>query len=97
MISIFVLLPMYFIAIQHERGGKWKPLVAVGVVALAIDVILNYTELALMTLDFPRKGEYTFSTRLQRLQYNTCWRGGFARYLAPVLDKIAPSGRHILC
>lgn len=95
MISIFILFPFYFLSIQHERGGKWKPLVAVGVVALAIDVILNYTELALLTLDFPRKGEYTFSTRLMRLQYDTGWRGSFARYLSDCLNKIAPSGEHI--
>jgi hypothetical protein len=67
-----------------------------GIVGLVLDVILNYTELAIFTLDFPKWGEWTFSKRLARLQHNTDWRGSVARYLARVLDAIAPSGKHIL-
>lgn len=95
MISIFILLPLYFLGIQYERGGLWRIMAVFAVVGLVIDVILNYTELALLTLDFPRKGEYTFSTRLQRLQYNTDWRGDIARPIASLLDALAPSGQHI--
>ena len=95
MISIFILLPLYFISIQYERGGFWKLLFPIAVLAFIIDVVLNYTELALLTLDIPRKGETTFSKRLARLRYNTDWRGSFARYITTCLDAIAPSGKHI--
>lgn len=95
MISIFVLLPLYFISIQHERGGLWLLLIPIALFSLVIDVILNYTELSVLTCDFPKKGEWTFSKRLSRLQHNTDWRGDFARYLANCLNQIAPSGKHI--
>jgi hypothetical protein len=94
-ISIVVLLPLYFIAIQFERGGNWRILAPFVAVALVVDVLLNYTELAIYTLDIPSRGEWTFSSRLRRLRLNTDWRGTVARYLARVLDAIAPSGKHI--
>lgn len=86
---------LYPIAIQYERGGWWRLCCIVAVPALVIDVIANYTELALVTWDFPKRGEWTFSKRLSRLQHNTDWRGEYARYVVPILDKIAPSGKHI--
>lgn len=95
MISIAILLPLYFISIQYERGGFWKLLFPIAIIAFVIDVVLNYTELALLTLEIPRKGETTFSRRLARLRYNTDWRGSFARYITTCLDAIAPSGKHI--
>jgi hypothetical protein len=95
MISVAILLPLYFISVQYERGGLWRVCAVFGVIGLVIDVILNYTELALITLDFPKWGEWTFSKRLTRLQHNTDWRGDFARYLANCLNQIAPSGRHV--
>lgn len=96
MISIFVLLPLYFISIQYERGGLWLVLVPFAIAALAIDVLLNYTELTILTLDVPKRGEWTFSKRLARLRNNDGWRGRFAQYVAKCLDNIAPSGKHIL-
>jgi hypothetical protein len=95
-ISIVVLLPLYFIAIQFERGGNWRILAPFVAVALVVDVLLNYTELALLTLDFPMQGEWTFSKRLSRLQHAPGARGEFAWYIARCLDSIAPSGKHIL-
>jgi hypothetical protein len=95
MISIFILLPLYFISIQYERGGIWSLLFPIVLISLIIDVVLNYTELAILTLDMPKYGEWTFSKRLSRLQYNEGWRGDFARYLAKCLNTIAPSGKHI--
>jgi hypothetical protein len=96
MISVFLLLPLYFIAIQYERGGSWRWLKLFGFAALIIDVILNFTELAILTLDFPKWGEWTFSKRLSRLQHAPGARGEFAWYIARCLDSIAPSGKHIL-
>jgi hypothetical protein len=95
MISVALLLPLYFASIQYERGGLWRLCAVFVVVGLALDVILNYTELTIFTLDFPKRGEWTFSKRLARLQYNDGWRGEFARYVAGCLNAIAPSGRHI--
>jgi len=93
--AIIFLLPLYFLTIQAERGGLWRIFWVFGLVALPVDIILNFTELALVTLDFPKRSEWTFSTRLFRLQYNTDWRGDMARYFVKVLNAIAPSGLHI--
>ena len=95
MISLFILLPLYSLGIQYERGGMWLLFSVFGVVGLVLDILLNYTELSILTLDFPKKGEFTFSKRLSRLQYNTDWRGTLARYIAKGLNSIAPSGKHI--
>ncbi|CAB4134828.1 hypothetical protein UFOVP275_21 [uncultured Caudovirales phage] len=92
--SILLIL-FYCFGIQYERGGWWRVFSVIAVVGLVIDVIANYTELAIVTGDFPRKGEWTFSKRLRRLQQNNDWRGDFARYIGGCLDKIAPSGKHI--
>jgi hypothetical protein len=85
----------YPIAIQYERGGWWRLCYIVAIPVLLIDVVANYTELAAVTWDVPKLGEWTFSKRLSRLQHNTDWRGDFARYIAPILDKISPSGKHV--
>lgn len=90
-----LLIVLYCFGIQYERGGWWRLLLPLVFVGLILDVLANYTELALLTLDFPRKGEYTFSSRLARLRSNPDWRGGFARYIAGCLDTIAPSGKHV--
>ena len=90
-----ILILFYCFGIQYERGGWWRVFSVIAVIGLVIDVIANYTELAIVTGDFPRKGEWTFSKRLARLQYNTDWRGEFARYTVKCLDTIAPSGIHI--
>jgi hypothetical protein len=95
MISIFLLLPLYAIGIQYERGGWWRVCYVVALPALVLDLALNYTELALMTLDRPRWGEWTFSTRLERLQFAPGWRGVACWYVARILDAIAPSGVHV--
>jgi hypothetical protein len=86
---------LYPIAIQYERGGWWRLCYLVAIPSLLIDVVANYIELAILTLDFPRWGEWTFSKRLSRLQYNTDWRGDFARYLVKCLNAIAPNGHHV--
>lgn len=74
-----LLALLYPIAVQYERGGYWRLLFPITFPTLVIDVIANYTELSLITWDFPVYGEWTFSTRLRRLQYYTGWRGSFAR------------------
>jgi hypothetical protein len=90
-----LLWVLYPIAIQIERGGWWRLLTPVALLALAVDVLANWTELSLLLWQWPGRGVWTFSQRLSILIYVTGWRGDLARKIAPVLNAIAPSGRHI--
>lgn len=92
--SILLAL-LYPIAIQIERCGLWRVLLPVTVVALVIDVIANYTELALLTWDWPRSGEYTYSQRLKRLKYSTGVRGAFARWCVSYCNYFDPQRDHV--
>lgn len=96
MISLFILLPLYILGIQYERGGWWNLLLPITFIAWVIDVILNYTELALLMLDYPQRGEFTFSKRLSRIKQEQGKRGKLAQWISRILDAIAPSGKHIL-
>lgn len=91
-----ILLAVYPLAIQYERGGWWHWLFWLYFPAGLLDVLLNYTTLALYTWDFPKAGEYTFSRRLSRLQRQTDWRRWFAVVLKPFLDYFDPKGIHVL-
>lgn len=90
-----LLALLYPIAIQYERGGWWRVVAPFTALALVIDVAANHTELALLTWDFPQRGEWTFSTRLVRLAQGAGWRAQVAVKIAAVLNWIAPSGKHI--
>lgn len=86
-----VLLGMLFpLAIQYKRGGWFLPFMLLAGVLLVFDVLLNFTSLALLTLDVPRKGEWTFSQRLSRLIHRTDWRGNIARRVAAYLNRFDP-------
>ena len=91
-----LLILLYPIAIQYERGGWWRVMAPVTLLALAIDVIANYTELALLTWDFPMKGEYTFSTRCKRLQYYHGWKGLVGRVTRDFTNFFDPQKDHIV-
>lgn len=81
-----ILLAIYPLAIQFERGNKWRLLFWLYYPAGILDVLLNFTILALYTWDFPARGEWTFSTRLKRLQYYPGWRGAVARVIRDYLN-----------
>jgi len=85
-----VLAALFPLAIQYKRGGWFMPLTLLAGVLLVIDVALNFTALALWTLDFPHKGEWTFSQRLSRLIHRTDWRGNIARRVAAYLNRFDP-------
>lgn len=93
MISILFLLPVYFIIIQAERGGVWRVLYLLWPFAWLLDVLCNAIEMTLVFAELPQ--EFTLSNRIKRLKLDPYWRGDVARYLARVLDAIAPSERHI--
>lgn len=86
-----LLALLYPLAIQYERGGWWNLCLLLAIPAAIIDVIANYTELALLTWDFPKKGEYTFSTRLVRLQEGTAWQRFIASVVIPYLNYFDPN------
>lgn len=90
-----LLALLYPIAIQVERGGWWRIVAPITLVALVIDVLANHTELSLVMWERPQRGEWTFSTRLERLVSEQGWRGDIARPVASILNFIAPSGKHI--
>ena len=92
--SILLAL-LYVPAVQYNRGGLWQLMLPVTVLTLLIDVIANYTELSLLTWDWPRKGEYTFSHRLARLQFDAGWRGRLAKLAIAYTNYFDHAGRHI--
>lgn len=92
--SILLAL-LYPIAVQYGRGGLWRLLAPVTFFALVIDIVANYTELALLTWDFPKKNEFTFSTRLKRLKYDSGWRGKMTQPIVAYLNYFDPTGKHV--
>jgi len=87
-----LLALLYPLAIQYERGGWWRIVAPVTAFALLIDVLANYTELSLAMLEWPKRGEWTFSTRLERLFREQGWRGDIARPVSRVLNWFSPTG-----
>lgn len=81
-----ILAILYPLAVQYTRGGLWVLVAPVTFLAFLIDVWCNYTELALIFWDFPRRNEFTFSVRLRRLQYDEGWRGRLARPVVAYLN-----------
>lgn len=90
-----LLALLYPLAVQYERGGWWRIVAPVTALALLIDVLANYTELSLAMWECPKRGEWTFSIRLERLVREQGWRGDIARPVSNILNFIAPSGKHI--
>ena len=91
-----ILLALLFpIAIQYERGGFWYLVLPITLLAFVVDVIANYTELALLTWDFPRVNEFTFSQRLSRLKRDESLRGKVCLAISNILDYISPTGKHV--
>lgn len=87
---MFLLLAlMYPLAVQYEVR-EWRWLAPITLTALVVDVVSNYSDLAVLTWDFPRRGEYTFSQRLVRLQYGNRWQRFIARAVIPYLNYFDP-------
>lgn len=83
-----ILLIFAPLALQYELGHKW--LWPVAMLFLLLDVIANYTELALLTLDWPLPGEYTFSKRLARLRRYPGLMGEMCNNISNFLNHISP-------
>jgi hypothetical protein len=96
LLSIPLLWVLYVVGIQYQRGGWWRLLLVVALPALALNVVLNYSLLALITWDWPQRGELTFSQRLGRLVNAPGWRGRMALGVAKhLLDWADPDGVHV--
>lgn len=88
MISLILAL-CYPLAIQY-KVRNWRWLAPFTLTVLVVDVIANYTELALLTGDLPQEGEYTFSQRLVRLQDGNLWQRIVAKIVIPYLNYFDP-------
>lgn len=103
LLSIWLLWAFYVFCMAilraHQEGRMTTLLWALSApsvaLALAFDVLMNYTLLAALTLDFPKRGEWTFSKRLERLVRGDGWRARIASGIARILDPFDPSGKHI--
>lgn len=96
----FVYLPLllaalYPVVIQYERGGWWRCLLPFTAVVALIDVWLNWTTFSLYLWSAPAKREYTFSQHLERLVFDSGWRGFVARVIARYTNRFDPTPPHI--
>lgn len=89
MLSLILAL-VYPLAIQYKKGGWHSIALVLAIPAYFLDVLVNYTELALLTWDVPKQHEYTFSTRLIRLQTGTPWQRFVAKVVIPYLNYFDP-------
>lgn len=85
---------LYFLWIQHERGGWWKLCHFFGIFGFLPDMLANYTTLAIAFWHWPGRA-FTFSKHLKSLCLLSDRRGMLANITADVLDDLAPSGNHI--
>lgn len=96
----FLYLPLllaaaYPLVIQYERGGWWKLLMPFTLAVALVDVWLNFTTFALYLWSAPGKKEITFSQHLERLVFDTGWRGRIARVVARYTNWPDPTPPHI--
>lgn len=89
------MLLWYAVGIQYERGGAWQLLAPFTFLGFLYDVLLQHTLFQLYFWEIAPRGEFTISMRLGRLLQRNDWRGKLARWLAHMLNVLAPSGRHI--
>ena len=84
----------YPLAIQYKRGGFWRVLAPFGLLVWLIDVLANYTEMALV-FDWPEKGDHTITARVRRMHYSPLnSRRELAALLQIYLDACEPDGKH---
>ena len=104
LLCVYALWPLYVFTMAMLRAKEaglttitaWALAFPLVVVALLLDIALNYTLFALLLWDFPQKGEYTFSQRLSRLVRGDGWKACVADWIAKsLLDPYDPSGRHL--
>lgn len=85
---ILLLLILAPLALQYERG--WTLLAPLAIVFYLLSALANYTELAWLTLDWPRPGERTCSQRLARLRKWPGLRGWLCQRVTNYLNYFSP-------
>lgn len=103
-IGAFYFLWMLYLAVMSlrraRRAGDLTPVAfALGVPLLliggALDILLNYTVVSLLFLEWPPFREWTISARLTRYVHAAGWRGRVARWVCQhLLDTFDPTGAH---
>ena len=86
----------YGVVIQFKRGGLYRALIPFAAVVLVLNVLANYLELAII-FGLPRRGEYTISRRVRRMQNDPAEvpsRRELARLVQTFLDACEPDGKH---
>ena len=84
----------YPLAIQFKRGGLWQALAPFAAFVWLIDVIANYTEMALV-FDWPQPGDHTITARVRRMKSSPLEsRRELAKLLQIYLDACEPDGKH---
>lgn len=97
-IAPLIMMVLYVVGIQYEAGGICLALVPVVLIALALDVLLNYVPLAVYTWDWKHwrfESEYTFSQRMPRLIDEGGQLTAALLVLKDALDVLCPSQLHI--
>lgn len=96
-----LMLVLYAIGIQYQRTTlpQWLRGLCelVAVIAAILDFALNWSLFAFFFWDWPQRdrGEWMLSERMPRLNLDMGWRGQISRSLTIVLNRLAPSGKHI--
>ena len=82
------------VAIQYKQGGLYWLLAPLGLLVWVVDVVANYTELALI-FGWPVAGDYTISARIRRMRTSSHdSRRELAALLQTYLDACEPDGKH---
>jgi len=94
MILTVITALAYPVGIQFKRGGVWMALAPFAALIWLIDVIANYTEVALV-FDWPERGDYTITARVRRMKSSPLEsRRELAKLMQIYLDACEPDGRH---
>lgn len=88
---IFSLAILYPIAVLYNRGGRWHWLAPFTVLALVLDVMCNYSEISLLYGRFPVRGDWTYSSRIERDIFDRGYRGKISRFVAGYLNYFSPN------
>lgn len=91
-VSPLGLLALYVLYIQYERGGAWIVFKLFGIPGYPLDVFYNVV-LCFCMGRLPTK--LTITVELPILAQVPGWRGEVAIALANLLNRLAPSGRHV--
>lgn len=95
LLSPLLLAVLYPIAVQYERGGRWRWLFVFYAAAGLLSTLVNFTWITLITRDLPRKREITTSQRCERLVYADGFSGVLARAIARYTNYFDPTPPHI--